>query len=79
MFLSSGFPCSSHSRSSPTVRPLREFIEESRKFCDGWVSFYWGKTIEQNEKAGDLNGALVAQWLRYFRAKGPEMTGRAKE
>lgn len=61
-----------------SIEEAGEFIEESRKFCDGWVSFYWGKTIEQNEKAGDIKGALVAQWLRYFRSKGPEMTGRGK-
>ena len=40
------------------------FIDGSRAFCDGWVSFYWGKTVEENEKAGGLQGALVAEWLR---------------
>ena len=33
-----------------------------------WISFYWGKTIEENERAGDVKGALMARWLRYFRA-----------
>lgn len=33
-----------------------KFIDGSRSFCDGWVGFYWGKTVEQNQKAGDLKG-----------------------
>jgi len=32
------------------------FIDGSRSFCDGWISFYWGKTIEDNGKAGDFKG-----------------------
>lgn len=46
-----------------------EFIERSREFCDGWVSFYWGKTIAEHEAAGDIKSAVVARWLRYFQAK----------
>ena len=30
------------------------FIERSRTYVDGWISFYWGKTIEEYEQAGDL-------------------------
>jgi hypothetical protein len=47
------------------------FIEGSREHCDGWVSFYWGKTIAENEKAGSIKGALMADWLKHFRAKAP--------
>jgi len=48
------------------------FIERSRAHVDGWISFYWGKTIEEYEKAGDLNnGALVGSWLRRFRSLSP--------
>lgn len=62
-----------------SIEEAAEFISGSRKFCDGWVSFYWGKTIEENEKAGDLKGALMARWLRYFRAEAAEMTGNGKK
>jgi len=48
-----------------------QFIEGSRSYCDGWISFYWGQTIEENEQAGDLKGAIVAAWLRYFRDHAP--------
>ena len=50
---------------------LQEFIEGSRQHADGWLSFYWGKTIGENEQKGDLQGAIVAQWLRRFKALSP--------
>lgn len=48
-----------------------EFINRSRSFVDGYVSFYWGKTIEENKKKGDMTGALMSQWLERFRAMSP--------
>jgi hypothetical protein len=50
---------------------LEEFIDKSRDYVDGWISFYWGRTIEENEKQGDLPGAVIARWLRTFRSKSP--------
>jgi Cellulase (glycosyl hydrolase family 5) len=52
--------------------PLACSLEEAAEFIDksdsnGLVSFYWGKTIEQNEQAGDIRGAIIAKWLKYFR------------
>ena len=47
------------------------FIEASRQHADGWISFYWGKTIEEHEKQGDATGRLVGKWLRYFRDHAP--------
>lgn len=51
------------------------FIEGSRSHCDGWMSFYWGKTIEANETDAGMRSAVIAAWLKYFRAKAPEITG----
>jgi len=48
-----------------------EFIEGSRKHVDGWISFYWGATIEQNQAKGDIQGAIIAQWLQYWREHAP--------
>lgn len=62
-----------------SVEEAGEFIAGSRAFCDGWVSFYWGSTIAENEKAGDIKGALVAKWLRYFKAHAAEMTAPPKK
>ncbi len=55
---------------------LLEFVDGSRKHADGWISFYWGKTIEQLEsEKGNLAAAITAAWLRKFRAKGAEILG----
>ena len=54
-----------------SIEAAAAFIDGSRKHAAGWISFYWGKTIEENERAGDLKGALTAKWLRYFRAASP--------
>ncbi len=52
---------------SCSLEEAAEFIDRSKSHVDGWVSFYWGKTIAENEKAGDLKGAIVAKWLAWFR------------
>ncbi len=54
------------------IEEAQAFIDGSAKYCDGWVSFYWGKTIEEYEKQNDLKSAILAKWLRSFRAKGEE-------
>lgn len=50
---------------------LEQFIEQSRPLVDGWISFYWGATIEEYEQQGDLQGAIIASWLRRFRELSP--------
>ena len=52
-----------------SVDETADFIQRSRAFADGWISFYWGKTIEQNENSGTIPGAMHAAWLRWFRSK----------
>lgn len=49
------------------------FIKGSQDYCDGWISFYWGKTIEENERQGDMKGAIIGKWLRYFRSHSPDV------
>jgi hypothetical protein len=63
---------------SASYEETEAFIERSRAHADGWISFYWGKTIEQSEKAGDLKNALVAGWLRRFRALSPYASGKGE-
>lgn len=53
------------------------FIGRSRAHADGWISFYWGKTIAEYEREGDLKGALVAGWLQRFRALSPDARSRS--
>ena len=53
------------------IDEMEDFIDRSASHTDGWVSFYWGRTIEENEKAGDLRGAIIAKWLRTFQRLSP--------
>jgi hypothetical protein len=48
-----------------------DFIEKAAESSAGIVSFYWGATIEENEKKGSIQGAIVADWLKWFRAHSP--------
>lgn len=52
---------------------LEEFIWRSAPFCDGWISFYWGQTIEEARAQGDMKGAVMAAWLEQFKRLGEEM------
>jgi len=49
-----------------SLSEVEEFITGSREFTDGWISFYWGATAEESQAKGDIPGAIVAQWLRWF-------------
>ena len=60
------------------IEETETFIERSRTHVDGWISFYWGKTIEEYEKAGDPKGALVSGWLRRFRSLSPDSQSDGK-
>ena len=64
---------------SASFEETEAFIERSRSHVDGWISFYWGKSIEESEKKGDLNGALVGGWLRRFRALSAQAPGAGKK
>jgi len=53
------------------MEDMDTFIKRSREFTDGWISFYWGKTIKEYEQDSDIMGAVMAQWLQYFRENSP--------
>lgn len=52
---------------------LDEFIDGSTQIADGWISFYWGKTIEEYEasKNPKLVDGLIANWLKDFKEQAP--------
>ncbi|MBI1325840.1 cellulase family glycosylhydrolase [bacterium] len=58
------------------IEETGEFISKSHEFADGIVSFYWGATIDENEKKGDIKGAIVASWLKWFRQNSLEPDGK---
>ncbi|MHC4575703.1 MAG: cellulase family glycosylhydrolase, partial [Planctomycetota bacterium] len=50
------------------------FIDASRESVDGYVGFYWGKTIDEYSRPNiDMAGSIMRNWLEYFRTKGPEL------
>lgn len=50
------------------------FIDASRESVDGYVGFYWGKTIDDYSGPNvDMAGSIMKNWLEYFRTKGPEI------
>ena len=52
------------------------FVDKSRDIVDGYVGFYWGKTIDEYSQPNvGIAGAIMRDWLEYFRAKGPEILG----
>jgi hypothetical protein len=58
------------------IDELNAFIDGSENIADGWIGFYWGKSIEDYSKGKlDIAGAIVKSWLEYFRAKGPTILG----
>jgi hypothetical protein len=50
---------------------LFEFIDRSKSHADGWISFYWGDTIEECKARGDMAGAITAEWLEKFKSEAP--------
>lgn len=55
------------------IEELDAFIEGSQPLADGWIGFYWGKTIDEYDEADGLAGAITKQWLAYFRDKTAEI------
>lgn len=48
-----------------------QFLAESRRYAQGWISFYWGTPIEELRQAKELGPHLVAAWLEQFQKLGP--------
>lgn len=62
---------------SCSVAEMNQFIEGSRSLAAGWITFYWGKTIDEykKENSGGVD-ATTLHWLEYFVKKTPEILGR---
>jgi hypothetical protein len=57
-------------------KELEAFIDGSRKIADGWIGFYWGKTVEECRESKDLSDAITAGWLELFKRKSDAMKPR---
>ena len=52
---------------------LREFILSSDEYADGWISFYWGKRIDEYAKDDGIAGAITKEWLTVFQKMSPDI------
>jgi hypothetical protein len=55
-----------------SVDEARQFIDGSRDVADGWISFYWGETLEENRRGKEIQHAMMAQWLEYFQSQSKQ-------
>jgi len=60
---------------SCSLDELDQFIDGSKKLASGWISFYWGKTIEEYKSVGKRTIAedITLHWLEYFKKKAPDI------
>jgi hypothetical protein len=59
-----------------SAKELGVFVDASRERVDGYLGFYWGKTIDEYARGPvDLSGAITRAWLEYFRAAAPGIPG----
>ncbi len=43
------------------------FVEDVWPDVQGWISFYWGKTLKEYEAGSTIGDAVMSQWLTGFR------------
>jgi hypothetical protein len=47
------------------------FMDKATPPVDGWISFYWGKSIDEYKQKGDIGGAVIGDWLKRLRDRSP--------
>jgi hypothetical protein len=63
---------------SASFQETEAFMDRAKPLVDGWISFYWGKSIEEYEKSGEMKDAIIAGWLKRFRSLSPYAPGSGK-
>ena len=59
---------------SCTLDEMKQFIDLSAERADGWISHYFGRTIEEHKKGAEPAGAISAPFFEYWRDKAKTMT-----
>ena len=54
---------------SCSIEELNEFIDGTSDKADGWISHYFGRTIEEHRKGAEPGGEATARFLEYWRDK----------
>lgn len=50
---------------------LTEFIRGAEKTSAGWISFYWGDSLDELRLSKSLRDTIVLQWLEQFKKLAP--------
>ena len=58
---------------SCSTEELDQFIHGTSDRADGWISHYFGKTIEEHKAGEELTDAIMADFLVYWREKGEKV------
>jgi beta-glucosidase/6-phospho-beta-glucosidase/beta-galactosidase len=61
-----------------SLEEMDRFIDGSKAITQGWLSFYWGKTIEEYAAISSptLSDLITKQWLEYIKSKSQQMGGQ---
>jgi hypothetical protein len=51
------------------AQELEAFIDGSRGVADGWIGFYWGRTLHEYRESKTLAATITAGWLELFQRK----------
>jgi sugar phosphate isomerase/epimerase len=54
---------------SCSIEEMNRFIDGSHQITEGWISFYWGKTIAEYEQDQDMPSSIIKRWLEYYTFK----------
>jgi hypothetical protein len=57
-----------------SVKEATEFIDASKPYVNGWISFYWGETAEELRASARPDRQKQLDWLQQFEAKGKTIT-----
>ncbi len=60
---------------SCSLEEMDDFLKRSKDSAEGYISFYWGRTIPEYEAATGKKevAVLMAAWLRYFQRQAAAM------
>ncbi len=58
---------------SCSLGELDEFIEGAKPRVDGWISHYFGNSIEEHAAGAKPGGELTTKFLKYWKEKGVEI------
>ncbi len=58
-------------KSSP--EEFAEFVERSKSHANGWIGFYWGKTVAEYREGNTITDAVMLKWLEFFQMSKPRV------